>query len=118
MQTLPEGMSRDMTRKAVSTIAGQSGLTEIDKGFVEQVLKVFRSGSTKVNETMEWDDDAREGISRAPDMVRGMLISEIEGWAQRNNMESVTLTAVDTVKGEWAQRGVFHLDPDDPRNKS
>lgn len=118
MQTLPEGMSREMTRKAIATIAGKNGLTEIDKGFVEQIMKVFKSGSTKVSENMPWDDDARAGISRAPDMVRGMLVAEIEGWCKRNDLAQVTLTAVETVKGKWASRGVFHLDPNDPRNDS
>ena len=50
-------------------------------------------------------------------MVRGMLASEIEGWAKRHNMDQVNSTAVDAVKTEWQQRGVFHLDPNDPRNQ-
>ena len=50
-------------------------------------------------------------------MVRGMLAREIEGWAKRNHMEQVDSTAVEAVKAEWQQRGVFHLDPEDPRNK-
>ena len=50
-------------------------------------------------------------------MVRGMLIKEIEGWAQRQDMERVNEAAVAAVKAEWQERGVFHLDPDDPRNE-
>lgn len=116
VQKLPEGMSRDMTRKAVSAIAAQNGLKEISAEFVEQILTTFRAGSVSVTETLPWDEDARNGISRAPDMVRGMLVKEVEGWAARNNMQQVSQEAVDAVKEEWAKRGIFHLDPDDPRN--
>jgi hypothetical protein len=49
-------------------------------------------------------------------MVRGMLLQEIEGWARRSGMERVTEAAVDAVRAQWAERGIFHLDPDDPRN--
>lgn len=117
IQALPEGMSREMTRKAIATIANKNGLTEIDKGFVEQIMKAFKSGSTHINEGMAWDDDARARISRAPDMIWGMLVAEIEGWSKRLGLERVTLTTVETVKAEWASRGIFHLDPGDPRNE-
>jgi hypothetical protein len=105
-----------MTIKAVESIASLSGCEEIDSDFVTQVMKTFKSGAEKVSETMPWDSDARIRISRAPDMVRGMLIKEIEGWAQRNGDDRVEETAVEAVKDEWRARGVFHLDPDDHRS--
>ena len=84
--------------------------------FVNQVMETFKSGAAAVSETMPWDSDARIRISRAPDMVRGMLVREIEGWAQRNGDDRVDETAVEAVKEEWRARGVFHLDPDDHRS--
>jgi hypothetical protein len=65
---------------------------------------------------MPWDDEARQRIARAPALVRGMLQKEIEGWARRSGFAEVTGEAVDAVRGQWIDRGVFHLDPDDPRN--
>ncbi|MDQ6982873.1 MAG: universal stress protein [Mariprofundus sp.] len=116
LRALPEGISRDMTRKAVSTIGAQRGLAAITQAYLEEVLSVFQSGSMQVSESMPWDADAREGINRAPDMVRGMLTKEIEGWAERQGLDRVNVDAVDKVKQTWADRGAFHLDPDDPRN--
>ncbi len=113
---VPEGFCRDMTVKAVESIASLSGCEQIDGDFVAQVMKTFKSGAESVSETMPWDSDARIRISRAPDMVRGMLIKEIEGWAQRNGDDRVDETAVEAVKETWRERGVFHLDPDDHRN--
>ncbi len=116
LKGVPKGFCREMTIKAVESIASQSGSEEIDADMVSEVMKTFKSGAEAVSETMPWDSDARIRISRAPDMVRGMLVKEIEGWAQRNGNERVDETAVEAVKGEWQERGVFHLDPDDHRN--
>ena len=116
MQGLPEGMSRDMTRKAVNSIAAKNGLSEITVEFVGNVLETFRSGSSNVSESMPWSEDARDSLSRAPEMVRGMLIKEVENWARRNNFSHIDLATVDNVKQEWQTKGYFHLNPEDPRS--
>lgn len=116
VQGLPAGMSRDMTRNAIVAIAAKNGLTEITADLVRQVLDTFKSGSDKVGETMPWDEDARDSLSRAPDMVRGMLIKEVENWAQRNKLHQIDLATVNTVKQEWQSKGYFHMDPQDPRS--
>jgi hypothetical protein len=116
MLALPSGMSRDMTRKAIISIASKNGLKEITADFVKQVLDTFKSGSGSVSETMPWDEDARDSLSRAPDMVRGMLIKEVENWAQHNNCSRIDLATVSTVKQEWQSKGYFHMNPQDPRS--
>jgi len=117
LQNIPAGFCRDMSKRAAETIASQNGLQEVDQAFVQQVMAAFKSGSESVVEIMPWDDEARARIQRAPDMVRGMLVQEIEGWAHLKGLERVTLEAVDAVKKSWQEQGVFHLDPNDPRNK-
>lgn len=117
LEKIPAGMSRDMTYKAVNVIAKKQGIQQIEKTFLESVLATFQSGSTNTNETLPWQATARSLIERAPDMVRGMLIKEIENWVKRNNLEQVTDDAVNTVKAEWREKGFFHLAPDDPRSE-
>jgi nucleotide-binding universal stress UspA family protein len=114
--SVPPGFCRDMTRKAAEAIARQNGLEQIDPAFVQQVMQTFQAGSESSEESMAWEPAARERIAKAPEMVRGMLVKEIEGWSQRKGLEQVTETAVDAIKQIWAERGVFHLDPNDPRN--
>jgi len=116
VQGLPAGMSRDMTRNAIVAIAAKNGLAEITADLVRQVLDTFKSGSADAGETMPWDKDARDSLSRAPDMVRGMLIKEVEKWAQHNMLQHVDLATVNTVKQEWQSKGYFHMDPQDPRS--
>jgi hypothetical protein len=109
-------MSRDMTRRAVDAIATRNGLAEVDEGFVEEIRATFREGSSEGSETLPWEASARARIERAPPMVRGMLIREIEGWAGRNGIDRVDETAVARVVETWRDSGLFHLAPDDPRN--
>jgi len=116
LQALPEGMSRDMTRRAIAAIASRSGLAEVDEAFVEEILATFREGSAEVAETLPWDAAARARIERAPPLVRGMLIREIEGWAGRHDLECIDEQTVARVVAEWQESGLFHLAPDDPRN--
>ena len=105
-----------MTRKAAEAIADKNSVGTISADFVQQVLQTFQAGSETNQPTMEWQQAAMDRISQAPDMVRGMLIKEIEGWSQRQGLEQVTEQAVDAIKEVWAERGVFHLDPSDPRS--
>jgi len=116
LANIPEGYCREMTRTAIETIAARSKLEQINEDFVDQLMQVFASGSSQIKETLPWDEEARERIAKAPVMIRGMLIKEIEGWASRQQLDRIDKTAVDAVKAEWGKRGVFHLDPDDPRN--
>ena len=118
LNNVPEGYCRDMTVNAMETIASKMGLPSIDKEFIKSTLETFQKGSAKVVETLDWQQDARDSIANAPDMVRGILVHEIETWANQNNKTEITLEIVEAIKGKWSQSKQFHLDPDDPRNNA
>lgn len=113
---VPAGFCREMTRKAAETIAVKNGVREIDSAFMGGVMETFEKGSMAVAEELPWDPDARARIRRAPEMVQGMLVREIEGYVRRNGMQRVGHRAVDAVKAQWESREMFHLDPSDPRS--
>ena len=114
---IPEGYCRNMTYKAMESIAAQSGQTSIDKNFIESILSTFQKGSDKVQQSMPWQAAAEQAIANAPSMVRGMLIQEIETWAKQHDQDEVSADMVSQIKDRWSQTGLFHLDPADPRNK-
>ncbi len=114
--SVPGGFCRDMTRKATATIAAGKCLAEINLAFLEQIMQTFEAGARGAVETLPWDEEARARIQRAPEMVQGMLVKEIEGWARRKGLGQVDESAVDAVKKQWQESGVFHLDPADPRS--
>lgn len=116
LQSVPPGYCREMTRKAAESIAENGNVAQIDGAFLQQVLNTFSQGSGKVEETLPWDEDARQRIAKAPDMVRGMLVQEIEVWVKNRGGQRVDGSAVDAAKQRWQQQGVFHMAADDPRN--
>lgn len=118
LDNIPEGYCRDMSVNAVETIARKTGMQSIDAQFVENIMATFRKGSAKVQESLDWQQAARDKIAKAPEMIRGMLIQEIETWAKQNNQQEVTAVTVDQIKHKWSKNGQFHLDPDDPRNQN
>lgn len=118
LHAVPAGFCRTLTERAVETLASQNNLHQVDVAFVEKVLEVFKNGSRAVDAAMPWAPDARARIERAPDAVRGMLVREIEAWAQRHGLAEVDERAVRAIKREWQARGVFHLEPGDPRGDS
>ncbi len=116
MQSIPAGYCRDMTRQAVESIADKGGEQPIDDAFVQQVLNTFTQGSATIEETLSWDNVARQRIAKAPDMVRGMLIQEIEIWVKEQGGSTVDEAAVDAVSERWKMGGAFHLGANDARN--
>lgn len=118
LQQVPAGYCRNLTLRAVETLAMQNDLEQVDLDCLEEVLKVFKAGSQSIDTAMPWTDNARARIERAPDSVRGMLVKEIEAWVQREGLEQVDERSVRTIKREWQARGIFHLEPGDPRGDS
>ncbi|SEH07281.1 universal stress protein [Candidatus Venteria ishoeyi] len=114
--SVPAGYCRDMTLKAAESIAQKSNINMIDADFIQGVMATFTEGSEKAQETLSWDEAARQRITKAPDMVRGMLIQEIETWAKEQGLAHVDTSAVDEIKRRWQDKGVFHMGADDPRN--
>ena len=117
LEHIPEGYCRNMTFQAIETIAAQSGRELIDVAFIESILDTFKKGSAKVVQSLPWQAQAETGIANVPNMVRGMLIEEIENWARQHGRLEVDADTVAEVKQQWSQTGRFHLDPADPRNK-
>ncbi|MCU7835887.1 MAG: universal stress protein [gamma proteobacterium symbiont of Taylorina sp.] len=118
LEKIPEGTSRNMTKKAANAIAQQQNIETISLEFLENILSIFNSGSKKVIINLTWTKDAEAAIAKAPSMVQGMLVQEIEAFAKRENLTAVGFETVQLVKKKWTDEGYFHLDPDDSRSSS
>ncbi len=116
LENIPAGMSRQMSRRAVESIARRQGLARIDAPFFQGVLETFKKGSARVKESLPWSDDARAMLEVVPVTVRGMLVREIEGWVSRQGWNRVESQSVTRVFEAWKSQGVFHLAPGDERN--
>ncbi len=118
LQRVPEGSIREMARSAAETIAAESDISHIDETFFGAILDTFKNGSEAVEETLSWSEDARQGIAKAPPMVRGMLVREIENYARELGQDNVDEAIVKQVKARWDESGYFHQSAADPRSSN
>lgn len=116
LQRVPAGTIRTMAKKATETIGLQANLTEIDEVFFQQILATFQAGSEQTDCELEWTEAAKQGIEKAPKVVQGMLIKEIENMAKNQEVTLVDEDIVQQAKAQWDKSGYFHLDPADTRS--
>ena len=90
----------------------QQGVANIEAEFVKDILKTFEAGKSV---------DRCPGVPPPTSASSGRrtwsadcLIKEIESWAGRHGRQGVDSEAIDAVNRAWKDRGVFHLDLDDP----
>jgi len=113
---VPAGSIRAMARKATETIASEANIDTIDAAFFANILSTFQSGSADVEESLEWTQAARDGIKKAPPVVQGMLVREIENLARQNKLTVVDVDTVKHAKAQWQDSGFFHLQDSDHRS--
>jgi hypothetical protein len=49
-----------------------------------------------------WDDEAKSLVSRAPDFVRKMVVTEVENYARAKGSSEITREIVEEVKTKWS----------------
>ena len=56
---------------------------------------------------LPWDDDALEHVGGTSELVRGMVIKEVEACTRRKGAETVSMRIVDSARRAWQEHGVF-----------
>lgn len=107
---VPAGFMQQIVAQRVELLARQRGLDRVTVELVRDKYDGWRKGSQEVTATLEWDEDAYEAIRKAPDIVRGMVIREVEAGAARDGVDRVTLAYVNDARRRW-QLGEFHAAP-------
>ena len=107
LERVPAGFMRQIVAERVRILASQRGLDRITAELVRDKYQVWRKGSAEAAPSLAWDEDAYDAIRRAPDLVRGMVIREIEAGAARDGLDRITLAYVNEARRRW-QLGEFH----------
>lgn len=105
---VPAGFVRDMTRQRLEAFARRHGTDEVTVELMDRKYAEWSEGSARVEPTLPWHDDAVARIERVPDLVRGMVVKEVERCAVAMGRDVVTGDVMDNAMGAWAQRGSFH----------
>ena len=57
---------------------------------------------------LPWDDDALEHVGGTSELVRGMVIKEVEACARRQGAETVSMGILECARRAWQEHGAFH----------
>ncbi len=110
MERVPIGFMRRLTAERVEALAAGTNQDRVTVALVRQKLDGWGSHSKRVEPQLPWDSEAWDAISRAPDVVRGMLVKEIEAAAVQEGKSRVNREDVAAARAQWEERGDFHTD--------
>ncbi|MCU7905375.1 MAG: universal stress protein [Candidatus Thiodiazotropha sp. (ex Epidulcina cf. delphinae)] len=108
LMRVPEGFMRDLTRQRIETYAGKKGLKDISLALVEEKYAEWSAGSSKQTPSMAWDEEAKARMQRIPEVVRGMVMLEVERCARKLGLEVVNREAVEKAGESWRLGSGFH----------
>jgi len=108
---VPEGSMRNLTAQRTEARAQLLGHARITRERVEEQFAGWQKHSEEVTRSMVWEAGAYELIARAPDVVRGMVVREIEAGAKRDGLAEVSIEYVEAARAQWRKTGVFHVAP-------
>lgn len=111
IKRVPEGFMREMVTRASEKLARELDTGRVTVAIVRKKYEGWGAGSARVEMQLDWDADARERIAKAPDFVRGMVIREVEGRANREGLKSVSLEYFEGVRRGWRETDIFHGAP-------
>lgn len=106
----PEGFMRDMTKWRIEAFVRKSGSFKVTPELIEKKYEQWGEGSKNITEEMDWDGDAKEKINKIPEVVRGMVIKEVENEAKRSGATTVTQEILTKVRNKWSDSMEFHSD--------
>ncbi len=113
LENVPEGFVRDLTAQRIEAHARSGGRERVTEELMREKLASWQERSEEVTRELDWEEQAAALIAKAPPVVHGMLVREIEAAALRAGLERVTAELVRETRRSWQETGVFHFRPDD-----
>jgi nucleotide-binding universal stress UspA family protein len=111
LERVPEGFMRDLTAQRTEARAERLGHARITREVVQDQFDSWQAHSERVTRELEWDGDAWTRVLKAPPVVRGMIVREIEAGARREGLARVTAEYFESARRTWRQSGQFHVAP-------
>jgi len=108
LERVPEGFMRTLTRQRVEAFAHRTGVDRVTLDVVEGKFAEWRAGSERQQRELPWDDAAWQRVARIPDVVRGMIVKEVERCARELGATRVTADTLEKASGTWSRTGLFH----------
>ena len=111
LERVPEGFMRELTAQRTEARAERLGHARMTHEVIQDHFDSWQAHSERVTRELEWDADAWTRVLKAPPVVRGMIVREIEARARRDGIDRVTASYVERARTAWRETGQFHVAP-------
>ncbi|MEE9280599.1 MAG: universal stress protein [Myxococcota bacterium] len=108
---VPAGFMRELTAQRTEARAKRMGHERITEAVVQDQFDNWQKHSQQVVRELVWDADAWALVKRAPPVVRGMIVREVEAGARRDGLDGVTKACFEQARSSWGETGEFHVAP-------
>lgn len=109
LESIPDDFRRKMTKNEIEAFARRNGYKVVTRDIMDERLKVWRDISRKIAFNMDWEEEARERVSRVPEHIRGMVIRETEIFAKNVGENIVTVNTLESIRKKWMETSEFHV---------
>lgn len=109
LESIPDDFRREMTKNEVEAFARRNGYMVVTRDIVDERLKIWEDISRKMVFHMDWEEEARERVSRVPEHIRGMVIRETELFVTNVGENIVTVKTLESIRKKWMETSEFHV---------
>lgn len=104
-----EGLLREIVRERIALYAQKGGATLITVELMEAKYGEWRERGGHWTRELPWSPEAQERVDRAPELVRGTIIQELEQYARERGRPEVTLDLIEEARAtRWQARQMYH----------
>lgn len=109
LESIPDDFRRKMAKNEIEAFARRNGYKVVTRDIVDERLKVWGDISKKMAFSMDWEDEARERVSKIPDHIRGMVVREMELFAKNAGEDVVSVKILESSCKKWIETNEFHV---------
>ena len=109
LESIPDDFRRKMAKNEIEAFARRNGYKVVTRDIVDERLKVWGDISKKMVFKMDWEDEARERVSKIPEHIRGMVVREMELFAKNVGEDVVTVKILESSCKKWIETNEFHV---------
>ena len=108
LESIPDDF-KTMTKNEIEAFARRNGYKIVTRDIVDERREEWGHISKKMVFNMDWEEEARERVSKIPEFLRGMVVKEMELFAKNIGEDIITVKTLESIRKKWMETKEFHV---------
>lgn len=109
LKKVPEDFRQEMTKWEIEGFCRKKGYVSVTADAVEERYRVWDGIGQKVEARLKWDDEVTIRVEKIPRFIRGMVVREMEKYADKKGEKIVSIETLDSIRDKWMDTQEFHV---------